>query len=191
MIKKLITFNEIEYQKHIAQCKNKLEAWGMVSEEIKRLIVLPVTKNQYELMLLDPIKYVTEAIEAKHRPHITIPVSTEKLFELLEINLSPLKAWVVKYSKFKGKLVWVSSNEVTYIANKEPFRVYAETVKELAKLEATNRLIQAYNDFMKLEEPDFPKYSNHKLHELRQATGNMIAWENGKLVPFDYWIKKN
>ena len=50
--------------------------------------------------------------------------------------------------------------------------------------------IEAFKGFMLIENKEFPIHCNQRLHELRQATGNLINWKNGELVPNDYWIKQ-
>lgn len=190
MVKKLITFKQNEYQKVLNQSTSKLEAWKKVIEQIKTVITLPVEKEQYNLLLENPLEYVKNSIDAKHRPNINIPISTDKLIEILEIDLSSVEIAITEYDKFNGQLEWVN-NEVSAIVDKEKFRVYAETKKELQKLDSSNKLIEAFNEFMKIENPKFPVHENKKQHELKQAVNNRINWENGLLVPNDYWIKES
>ncbi|MBN2165481.1 MAG: hypothetical protein JW717_04320 [Marinilabiliaceae bacterium] len=191
MERKLIMFKEKEYQIFVNQSKSKLKAWNNVVEQIGYLIKIPTTKKQYELMMNNPLEYVTKAIESEHRPNINLPIRTEKLLELLEVDLNPLREAVKEYNKYSGELACISPNEVAFIVVEEEFNVYAETEKELNRLEASEKLIEAYNNLMKLEDKDFPKYSNHKLHELKQATGNLIRWENSQLVPNAHWVRQN
>ena len=190
MVKKLITFRQNEYHKELNQSTNKLEAWEKVIEQIKTVITLPTTNEQYDLMLINPLEYVMETIDAKHRPNINIPISTDKLIEILEIDLSGIEVAITQYNKFNGQLEWVN-NEVSVIIDKEKFMVYAETEKELQKLDVSKKLIEAFNTFMRIENPKFPEHATKRQYELKQATGNHITWENGKLVPNDYWIKLN
>ena len=140
------------------------------------VIALPTTNEQYDLMLINPLEYVMQTIDAKHRPNINIPISTDKLIEILEIDLSGVEVAITHYNKFNGQLEWVN-NEVSAIVDKEKFMVYAETKKELQKLDASNKLIEAFNEFMKIENPKFPVRENKRQHELKQATisfGKMV-----------------
>lgn len=188
-MKKLIRFEELEYRKAKVQSEKKLDAWYKVAEEVEKLITMPSTKQQNELLMSNPLDYVTKAIESVHRPNINIPVSTEKLFEMLEIDLAPLKKAIEGYSKLSGKLVWINSTQISTITDKEKFMIYAETEKEIKRLDASTNLIDAFNGLMELEHIDFPNHQNYRLHELRKATGNIVNWENGELIPNAYWIK--
>jgi hypothetical protein len=189
MTKKLITFRQKEYQQELNQGAKKLETWEKVIEQIEKVIAIPTSKEQYDSMLSRPLEYVMKSIDAEHRPNINIPIKTEKLIELLEIDLSGLKLAINQYNKHNGQLIW-ENNQVTAFTDKEKFMVYAETETELMKLDKTIKLIEAFKDFMLIENKEFPIHSNQRLHELRQATGNLINWENGELVPNDYWIKQ-
>lgn len=191
MTKELITFRKQDYQKAKIQGENKLNVWNEVIEQISKLIKVPTAQEDCNLMLKQPLNYVMNAIDSEHRPNINIPIKTEKLLELLEVDLSALKASITKYNKYSGKLFLNAEGEVSFELDEEPFKVYAETEKELQKLDASTKLIEAYKDFMRIDYPSYPIHVEHKLHELRQATGNLINWENGELVPNDYWIKRN
>ena len=189
-MKKLITFKESDYRKALNQSENKLLAWSEVVEQVSKFIQVPNTSAEYRKMLNDALTYVIDAIDSKHRPNINIPIKTEKLLELLEIDLTPLKQALSAYNKHEGNLIVNDSCEVSFVVDKEQFKVYAETETELKKLKASIKLIQAFDDLMLIENKDFKKYGNNKLHELKQATGNLIRWENGELVPSEYWIKQ-
>tara|TARA_R110000868_G_scaffold77551_21_gene221967 strand:- start:2309 stop:2884 length:576 start_codon:yes stop_codon:yes gene_type:complete len=190
MTKKLITFRSNDYQKAKAQGENKVNAWSEVEEQISKVIKVPEAKENYDIMLEQPLNFVMKAIDSEHRPNINIPIKTEKLIELLEIDLNPLKASITKYNKYLGILFLNAEGKVSFELDKELFKVYAENEKELQKLDKSIKLIEAFKDFMKIDNEDFPIHGNHKFHELKQATGHLLSYENGELIPNDYWIKK-
>ncbi len=69
--------------------ENKLKGWETVYKEIDKLITIPSTKKQYDIMLSDPLNYVAKALDDLHRPNFNkLPISTEKLLELRKSMLS-------------------------------------------------------------------------------------------------------
>ncbi|MDO6819080.1 hypothetical protein [Zobellia sp. 1_MG-2023] len=165
--------------------KKRLAAWEDVQEEASKLIALPKTKQQFELLLENPLQYVKQKLDDIHRPDFNkLPISQDKLLELLEINLRPLHNAIATLDRHKGKLSFTVGSGVNYVLRKEDYTTYTKNENQNKEIKRIQKAIDALKAMYDSEE-EFKSHTNlYKLQEFSRKVGT----ENGKLVPNRYYL---
>jgi hypothetical protein len=178
---KLIHYQKADHNRkqHLAQ--QQLKKFEKIKNEASKYIEIPTTNEGLTLILANPLDYVTNQIDIKHRPSINIPISKEKLLGLLEIDLSTLQGLLKDY---KGNYLTTDKNVVKTKDFRREFEHYTSNEDENKRLELSLRLIDAFSELTS-------DNSHHqKPHNLIQATNNKLRYDNG-LIPSLGYVKQS
>ena len=181
MKKQLIHFRKSEHQREVHQAKQKLSSWENVQNEVQKLIELPKNEEDFNNLLNEPLQYVKQTLDNIHRPKLNLPLTTDKILDLLEIDLSPLIASIEKYNSYRGQLVYDLKNGVEYLVDKEKYCEYAETEKQIERLNKAQSLIKAVKDIMGNEAITW--------YHLSRLTNNKVNLDGLDIAVNPYWIK--
>jgi len=186
MKKQIIDFQHNEYHTAKREATNRLNKWQIVQQEVEKLIELPKTKKQYDTLLNSPLQYVKQVLDDLHRPNFNgLPISTEKILSMLEIDLRALELSIIEMNKHKGKLSFVVGGDVSIVVNKEDYEVYIQNENQLKQYKALKNLVEvAKTVFDNGELPEF------NMHHLAKFTGNRLHIKNGTLTPNPFQIQQ-
>ncbi|APU09827.1 hypothetical protein A5M85_05895 [Cellulophaga lytica] len=186
MKKQIIDFKHNEYHSAKREATNRLNRWQIVKQEVEKLIELPKTKKQYDVLLDSPLEYVKNTLEALHRPSFNgLPISTEKILSMLEIDLTALELSIKEMNKHKGKLTFVVGNGVTTVVRKEDFQVYTQNENQLKQYKALQNLVEVSKAIFK--NGKLPEFN---MHHLAKFTDNRLHINNGTLEPNPFHIQQ-
>jgi hypothetical protein len=181
----LIDFKENEYQTALMYANRRLKAWNKVKAELEKLIELPNTKKQYDAMLDNPLQYAKQTLDDKHRPQFNgLPISTDKLLEMLDIDLAPLENSIKEMNVNEGKLTFTVGGGVSIVLNKEDFEVYTDNDAQLEQFNALQKFIDAARAIFDNGLP------SHSTYHLERFSNNRIKMHNGDLRPCPYHLQQ-
>ena len=125
-----IYFNEHGYNHELKQYGHKKAIEGLILNEFSRIGIKQVDFSN------DILYTFYTAIEKIYRESNSLKLSGKKLCDLLEIDDKLIKNHSARYNKFKDIVK----------PKKYTFTMYAETDKELYKLDYVNRLCDILNE---------------------------------------------
>jgi hypothetical protein len=125
-----IYFNEHGYNHEFKQYSHKKALEGLILNEFSKIGVKKVNYNNNILGTF----YLK--VEEVHKENNSLKLSGKKLCSLLEIDDSLIKSHSVQYEKFRDFIK----------PKKDAFTLFAETDKELYRLDYAKRLIEVLNE---------------------------------------------
>ena len=149
-----IYFNEHGYNHELKQYSHKIALEGLILTEFSKI---GVKKVDYSNNILGTFYLKVAEI---HKENNSLKLSGKKLCGLLEINDSLIKNHSVMYDKFRDFVK----------PKKDTFTLFAETDKELYKLEFVNKLIDVLNELK--------EHKNIHRMEIVRLFGSIIKLNN-------------
>jgi|AntAceMinimDraft_6_1070360.scaffolds.fasta_scaffold46572_1 hypothetical protein len=107
-----------------------------------------LSKVDFNLLISDAEKYVIDTIYNTNKKHFSIPINPSKLVELLDIDLTHLKALKSIYDAIDVK-VNATENVPSVKVNPDDFTIYTETEIENARLEIASKFKNAVIELRK------------------------------------------
>ena len=149
-----IYFNEHGYNHELKQYSHKIALEGLILTEFSKI---GVKKVDFKNNILETFYFKIAEIHEKNN---SLKLSGKKLCGLLEINDTLIKNHSVMYDKFRDFVK----------PKKDTFTVFAETDKELYKLEFVNKLIDVLNELK--------EHKNIHRMEIVRLFGSIIKLNN-------------
>ena len=125
-----IYFNEHGYNHELKQYSHKIALENLILTEFSKI---GVKKVDFKNNILETFYFKIAEIHEKNN---SLKLSGKKLCSLLDIDDSLIKSHSVQYNKFRDFIK----------PKKDTFTLFAETDKELYKLEFVNKLIDILNE---------------------------------------------
>lgn len=170
------------------ESKAKLELYYSLLEEATTMIE-PITQQSTGSFLKQPLQHLEQAI-IKANP-IDLPISTDKLLFLLEIDTTRFKEILKEYNSNPVKLHYKDWKvEVVEIENLG--ETYTKTLEQNVKYKEAIEMLDAYKAFFDVEvkQPTIhgsgKNYS--KLQQLQKIVPEAFKLGNGNLTPSAYYI---
>jgi len=166
----LISYDSQEHNKKQHSANLQLKKFEQIKVEASKYIDLPTTKEGLTEFLTNPLNYLTSQIEIKHRPSINIPISKEKLLDLLDINLSSLNAILNGYD---SRLLTVDDNNTIKTKDfRKQFETYTSNEAENKRLIEGNDMI---NSFVNVGGKG---YNNANIHQLANILKDLVIYDS-------------
>jgi hypothetical protein len=172
-IKKLIYFDQGEFNRTVSKFKVELKTYLKIEKELLSLLELKEITEDKELSISNPMKYLENMLKEKHK---NLPFSFRKLLDLLEIDITPLSKLLGFY---KPSILKLENGEIIYTFNESDFKYYTKNQSENTRLKLCSEFIET---FFKLSEKGF---NNQNLHKIATITSNKIKYDGhlNTLIP--------
>jgi hypothetical protein len=174
--KNLIEFRKTEYNRAVAEANQQIKLFEAVKVEAFKLIEPPTNDTELSNFLRQTISYIKHAVELKYRHTVKLPISTEKLLEWLEMDLTPT---INALSKVKTNLIAVEDVKLIPRVNIEDFKSYAETPEAVERLKLCKDLITAFKTL--LEHNSKLDYYT-EVHRLVESTNRRLLYDSYDLL---------
>lgn len=177
---KLINVEKSQFNTDRHQAKRQLKEFNLVKIEVEKLIQLPTDNEDFTKLLKNPVNYIENYFKDSYASKLDIPISTKKLLELLEIDLTPLHAVLKNY---KTNLITSIDCNVVSTVNEDNYKTYTTNQAENTRLKEFELFIGTFDKLVGTG------HNNYNLHELNRMLGDKCYYEDGTLIPNLKYIK--
>tara|TARA_R110002049_G_C9175452_1_gene562563 strand:- start:2175 stop:2876 length:702 start_codon:yes stop_codon:yes gene_type:complete len=176
----LIHYDRSGHNRKNYEAKKHLGKFESIKSIVDGYVDLPTTDEGWTELVVNPLNYVKKYIELKHRPQINLPISSEKLMDLLGIDLSPIDRGMNGYD---SRFLMVVDGVVMIRDYRGEFEYYTRNEEENERLKLCRTLIESFTNII-------DKYRlSGGIHELSRTLSNRLRVENGELIPDHNFVR--
>ena len=134
----LIFFDEEGYQIDLQKAKRKVQLFSTALGVASTHIAVENTKAFAE----DFAGYLKREFYKLHKEKIQLPVSPDKLLDLLDVNLAPLQKLQDEFNSINAELRWEGNKPVAYL-DRKPYEKWTTSAEENQKLRDGKKFLEA------------------------------------------------
>lgn len=182
--------SEYNQYKHLANLT--LGLINNVLTEVNKIVPSPSNDEDLKQFIINPTIHLYNEIEKKYRSGINIPISTEKLIELLEIDTNGFKLALDKYNKFPNKKpLIVEDGKISYKCDIQMFEHWTTNQIQNERLEAVKGMIDNFYKVFTLPQGQGNGLVANSQPQFLQLMGSKVTTGYGGIQPTHHWVKNN
>ena len=163
--KKVITIDEEGLKRAEAIAEEKITLLQSAMKEAEKHIHI----DDFKAFSKDFIAYTTKKIIDKNKGLKDLNLSSDKVLNLLEINLNGLYELQVQFEENNTKLYFDKDGSPYTKVDKEPFIKYTKSEEENERLQAIQNLLASIEDLQ--------QYYHVYKGDLQRVTSNAVRWD--------------
>ena len=163
--KKVITIDEEGLKRAEAIAEEKITLLQSAMKEAEKHIHI----DDFKAFSKDFIAYTTKKIIDKNKGLKDLNLSSDKVLNLLEINLNGLYELQVQFEENNTKLYFDKDGSPYTKVDKEPFIKYTKSEEENERLQAIQNLLASIEDLQ--------QYYHVYKGDLQRVTSNAFRWD--------------
>jgi hypothetical protein len=163
--KKVITIDEEGLKRAEAIAEEKITLLQSAMKEAEKHIHI----DDFKAFSKDFIAYTTKKIIDKNKGLKDLNLSSDKVLNLLEINLNGLYELQVQFEENNTKLYFDKDGSPYTKVDKEPFIQFTKSEQENERLQAIQNLLASIDDLQ--------QYYHVYKGDLQRVTSNAVRWD--------------